>query len=131
MNKLIYSIKERPLNIVLICVVAILYAVNNLCFKILLPYNIRWFFVCYFNDLICPLLFLAYCNILLLSANKEVTNLKTLFFMGLAAGVVWEFGAPILKTTSTTDMMDIVCYVGGSILYWFLLKRNLNKKIDN
>ena len=131
MNQLIYSIKKRPLNIVLICVVAVLYVVNNLCFKILLPYNMRWFFICYFNDLICPLLFLAYCNILLLSVNKEMTNLKTLFFVGLAVGVVWEFGAPILKTTSTTDMMDIVCYVGGSIIYWFLLKRNLNEKTDN
>ena len=66
-----------------------------------------------------------------MSVNKEMTNLKTLFFVGLAVGVVWEFGAPILKTTSTTDMMDIVCYVGGSILYWFLLKRNLNEKTDN
>ena len=131
MNQLIYSIKKRPLNIVLICVVAILYVVNNLCLKTMLPYNMRWFFVCYFNDLICPLLFLAYCNILLLSVNKEMTNLKTLFFVGLAVGVVWEFGAPIIKKTSTTDIMDIVCYVGGSIIYWFLLKRNRNEKTDN
>ena len=128
MHKLIDSIKKRPLNIILIFIVAILYVVNNIWLKDLVSYNIRWFFVCYFNDLICPLLFLSYCNLLLLTTNREVTSLKALFLIGLAVGVIWEFGAPILKPTSTTDLMDIVCYLMGSILYWFILRLNIKEK---
>lgn len=128
MYKLIDRIKKRPLNIILIFIVAILYVVNNIWLKDLVPYNIRWFFVCYFNDLICPLLFLSYCNLLLLTTNREVTSLKALFLIGLAVGAIWEFGAPILKPTSTTDLMDIVCYLMGSILYWFILRLNIKEK---
>ncbi len=128
MHKLIDSIKKRPLNIILIFIVAILYVVNNIWLKDLVSYNIRWFFVCYFNDFICPLLFLSYCNLLLLTTNREVTSLKAMFLIGLAVGVIWEFGAPILKPTSTTDLMDIVCYLMGSILYWFILRLNIKEK---
>lgn len=38
-----------------------------------------------------------------------------------SAGLIWEFGAPILKKTSVSDIWDLVCYMVGGVLYWVIL----------
>lgn len=76
----------------------------------------------YFNDLICPLFFLSYCNILLLSIGKEIKKLHWLLLFIFCVGPVWEFVTPLLKETSVTDVFDLVCYLVGTIFYWFVLK---------
>lgn len=128
MDKIIRSIKKRPVNIILICLVVVLYIVNNIWLKCYMPFCIRWFFVCYFNDLICPLLFFSYCNILLVTVDREIISLKTIFLLGIVISIVWEYGAPLLKDTSTADVLDIVCYLIGSIFYWCILQRNLKNE---
>lgn len=128
MKKIVCSIKNRPINLWLMLMVAALYLINNCYLKIYAPQAIRWFFICYFNDLICPLLFFGYVNILLLTKGKELSKLKLILLFGLLVSIVWEYGAPILKESSITDIGDIGCYLIGSILYWWILKKNIKVK---
>ena len=78
--------------------------------------------LCYFNDLICPLLFFSYANLLLLTVDKEITQLWLTCLVGLCASCFWEFGAPYIKSTAITDPIDIAFYLAGSIIYWGILR---------
>lgn len=126
---LLNVIRKKPINLVLICVVGVLYMLNNNFLKSSSPDTVRWFFISYFNDLICPLLFFSYVNILLLTKNLELSRLRHIIPFCVVVSVVWEFGAPLFKPSSTTDFLDIVCYFKGSISYWWILKK-VNNKAD-
>ena len=123
MQKIIESIKKRPLNIILMITAVILYQLNNYYFKPYKEFFLHDFFTSYFNDLICPFFFLGYTNLLLISNNKEVTSLKILLIICLSAGCIWEFVAPFFKKESVTDTYDLICYAIGTLGYWMLLKR--------
>lgn len=112
------------LNPGLILLTIVLYVVNNLFFKWKTHGWIQIFFISYFNDLICPLLFLSYVNILMMTTGKEIKRLPVLLLLALVASLVWEFVAPIVKPTSVTDLIDIVCYLVGSVVYWLLMRLN-------
>lgn len=128
MHKLVASIKYRPINILSILSVASLYLVNNKFIKPNTKGLIHVFFVSYFNDLLCPCLFLAYTNLLLITCGREVIYLKTLLLLSLVAGCVWEFASPYLKSGAVTDPIDFLCYIFGAIAYWSLLKSRI--KLD-
>ena len=121
-HKIVKSIKRRPLNAVLIFVVLVLYLLNNNYFKSHTTGITRYFLVCYFNDLICPLLFFSYANLLLLTVDKEITQVWLTCLVGLCASCFWEFGAPYIKSTAITDPIDIAFYLAGSIIYWRILR---------
>lgn len=78
----------------------------------------------YLNDIMCPLFFLPYSNILLISVDRGLFKLWQLMLLAFAAGLVWEFFAPVIKKGSVTDLRDLVCYQLGTIGYWYLLKRS-------
>lgn len=121
MDKIVQSMKKKPINVVLIVAVVIAYFVNNSFLKSNTSGNVRLFFICYFNDLICPLLFFSYANMLLVTVNKEITRLWVICLISLCTGCVWEFVAPHIKPSSTTDLLDIACYVIGGLVYWTIL----------
>ena len=127
MKKIIESIRKRPVNLILLVAVIIAYLFNNLHLKSHTGGAIRLFFVCYFNDLICPLFFFSYANILLITVNKEITRLWVICLISFCTSCVWEFVAPLMKPSSTTDFLDIVCYVTGGIVYWAILRYINNK----
>lgn len=127
MKGILQSIRKRPLNIILIFIGAMLYLINNLFLKENLPRTISWFFTGYFNDLICPLIFFSYANMLLLTTGRELQRLFFLLAAAAGAGFVWEFAAPLWKDGSVTDPADMLCYFAGSIVYWFLLQCCLRK----
>lgn len=116
------SIRQKPVNLVLILVVLGLYFLNNLVLKVHTRGRLQYFMICHFNDLICPLFFFGYCNLLLITADKEIKKLHWIMLAGLCSGLVWEFFAPVLKPSTVTDWMDIVCYLLGTFLYWCILK---------
>ena len=121
MQKIIASIKYRPLNLVLILSVISLYLINNNLIKPNTTRIVHIFCVSFFNDLLCPYFFLAYANLLLITCGREMTKLKILMLVCLAAGCVWEFVAPYLKHGSVTDPIDLICYVISTVGYWKLL----------
>lgn len=127
MKKMIESIRKRPMNLILLVTVIIAYWFNNLYLKSHTEGTIRLFFVCYFNDLICPLFFFSYANLLLITVNKEITRLWVICIISLCTSCVWEFVAPFIKPSSVTDLFDIVCYVTGGVVYWAILRYINNK----
>ena len=128
MKKILTSFRYRPINICLIFIVVILYFLNNFYFKKYASEIIRFFFVCYFNDFICPLFFVSYSNFLLIIVHKEIQKLYHILLLCFSAGCFWEFGAPLLKETAVTDLWDIVFYLLGGLLYWFCLKLSIRRR---
>lgn len=122
MQKIIASIKSKPLNLVLIIVVLYLYFLNNTYWKTQTDGLVQYFFICHFNDFICPLFFISYSNLLLHSVNKEIKKLKWIMTFGACAGVVWEFIGPFINPASVTDIMDLLFYSLGTFLYWVIAK---------
>ena len=124
-------IKKNQIDLFLFLITASLYFLNNFVFKEKSNGIAHYFFVCYFNDLICPLGFLAYVNILLFFINKKIEKLYGILIFCFICGTVWEFVAPLLKESSVTDFYDILCYCIGGLMYWtikriFLRVRELN-----
>lgn len=121
MRKIIDSINERPLNGILIIFVVAMYLFNNIYLKFHSRGIMRDFFVCYLNDLICPLFFFSYSNLLLITVNREITKLRIICLISICTSFTWEYLAPLLKPSAVTDSLDIVCYVVGGVIYWFIL----------
>lgn len=122
MIKIKESIKKKPINLVLVILVLILYVSNNAVFKNIESPIMQYFFVCHFNDLICPLLLLGYSNILLITIKLELKKLLNILLFCSVASFVWEFVAPFFKKSSITDYIDILCYIGGGFIYWLILE---------
>ena len=114
--------KKVRFNIMLIVIVCLLYLFNNQVLKKCTEGLAREFVISYFNDLICPVFFCSYVNVLLSFIKQEICKLKWLVLLVLGAGLIWEFFAPLLKPSSVTDIMDLLCYIVGTVFYWFLLK---------
>ena len=127
-KKLLKSIKYRPLNAILIVSVLFLYFLNNSVLKNITTGIVYEYCVCYLNDLICPLFFLAYSNLLLITVRKELTSLRSILLVSIPAGLIWEFVAPLMKSSSVTDPIDLICYLLGSLIYWWILKTATARK---
>lgn len=122
MRKILISIKKKPINLVLICIVLCLYFLNNLYLKENTSGLLQKFLICHFNDFICPLFFVSYSNLLLITVNRELKKLKWIMLFGLCSGLVWEFFAPVIKPSSVTDFLDLFFYSMGTFLYWIIVK---------
>lgn len=121
MQKLLYSVKRRPINFVLMVMVTILYLINNGYLKKNTYGSLQRFFICYFNDLICPLFFMSYSNFLLLTRGKEIIRIKSIIVYMSILGLIWEYFAPIIDSDSVTDVNDLFCYVLGGALYGLII----------
>jgi hypothetical protein len=122
MKKLFQSIKQKPINLVLMVIALFLYFLNNTFLKVYTEGVVKKFLICHFNDFICPLFFIAYSNLLLISVNREMKKLKWIMIFGFCSGLIWEFVAPLIKPSSITDMLDLLFYILGTFLYWCIVK---------
>ena len=127
MKKIVESIRKRPVNLMLLILVVFAYWIKNLFLKEHSGGLLRVFFIGYFNDLICPLFFFSYANMLLITVDKEIARLWVICLVSLCTSCVWEFVAPLMKPSSTTDPLDIFCYITGGVVYWAILRYIKNK----
>ena len=127
MKKIVESIRKRSVNLMLLILVVFAYWINNLFLKEHSGGLLRVFFIGYFNDLICPLFFFSYANMLLITVGKEIARLWVICLVSLCTSCVWEFVAPLMKPSSTTDPLDIFCYITGGVVYWAILRYIKNK----
>jgi len=114
--------------IFIICVSS--YLLNSV---ILLNINnsiLHYFFSCYFDDLLAPLLLFSYINILLSFYNKKIYSLKYLMTFILLVSIVWEYLICFIKPTSVSDPLDVLFYAFGTLIYWTIHK-NLDIKKAN
>lgn len=112
------SIKYRPSNLCVILFCVILYLFNENYLKPNTDGVINFFSVCYFNDLLSPLLFLSYVNMVLLTNGWEIKKLTYILLICLLAGLLWEYGALFLKDGSVADVYDLCMYFVGGVFYW-------------
>ena len=99
---------------------AFLYLSNNFVLKEISAGVVNYFFVCYFNDLICPFGFVSYTNMMLFFINKKIEKFHHVLIFCFLCGLVWEFIAPLLKESSVTDPCDLFCYCAGGAVYWII-----------
>lgn len=120
-KKICNVLKSEKFDLSLIIVFGELYLINKIFLSYLnIPY-LSYFFRCYFNDLICPLVFLPIVNIILAFGKYKVSRFIHLLSVGFTAGLFWEYVAPIFVEDSVSDPIDLCCYVLGTIFYWIAL----------
>lgn len=121
------AILKKKVNIYCIVFAICIYITNKTILIPNIPGKIGLFCRCYLNDFVCPLFFLGYCQILLIWINIELKSYKTIIILGMFAGIIWEFFAPIINHKSVTDYYDLLCYFTGSLLFAFLYFRKANQ----
>lgn len=77
------------------------------------------FFKGYLNDLLAPILLLAFSNFLLSFYDKEIKG-KYIYIIIAICGIYWEFITPLYKKGSVCDILDIVMYMCGASMYSLL-----------
>lgn len=85
----------------------------------------RWFLSCYFNDIIGGITFIAYCNIIFDYYNKKMANLWQTEFLLFCSGLFWEYITPLFRPNTVTDILDIIAYMIGGLLYWLIIRKDL------
>lgn len=76
---------------------------------------------CYFNDVLCGILFLAYCNLLLIRKHLLIDKLWVIESILFCCGLFWEIVAPLYVNYSVGDPIDIVAYMFGGFVYWTIM----------
>lgn len=96
-------------------------------FKNYLTGWLGYFCKCFLNDLICPIFFLAYVQIILIWAGCEIKNYSVILVIGMAAGLIWEYVAPTINPRAVTDIFDLICYFCGINIYYLITTFEKNR----
>ena len=107
-------------NIIIILFCLSLYIINNYIIK-RIENVFQDFFICWFNDLLAPILVLAYINFRF-GDNHKLNSLLTVLLLCTVFCAVWEIGGLIIKQNSTFDPLDIACYYIGGLIYYFAMR---------
>lgn len=121
MNAIRFSIKALPFNVIISCIVVVLYFSNNLFFKAHTSGPLHMLLICHFNDFLGGVLFVAYTNVLLYSRGLLLYRFWPVIRFCLVAALFWEFVAPLIREDSVSDWYDVLSYILGGCLYCLLL----------
>lgn len=128
---LFWKIKRKANTVVfylnILFVTSLLYLFNNIIFKEVTTGILQYFFICYFNDVLAPLWILSYSNILLSKKGIALVRLREIIYFTIFCGIVWEVFAPFAKKIAVTDIFDMVAYLFGGYLFWFLQRLYLKR----
>ena len=116
------AIWKRKINLWCILVALIIYVVNK---SWLIGHLSGWadaFCQCYLNDLVCPLFFLGFSQIMLIWAGHEIESYRYCVLLGGVAGTVWEYLAPLINSMAVSDPIDLICYFIGINIYYICMK---------
>lgn len=111
---------KKKENLILIMIIFCLYVLNQNIKNIIPIKFIRWFAMCYFNDIIGSMGFIAYCNIITDFYNKEIRKLWQILTVLLCSGIFWEYITPLYRKDTITDVWDIGAYMFGGVIYWMI-----------
>jgi len=126
-KSLVPLFRKIPADAYILIGILLLYFVNSFWLKSLIGGGAGTFLRCHFNDLCAGVFIMAYINLLLHFKGTRIRRLPFILLVCLAAGMVWEFFAPLINPRSTTDYIDLACYVAGGGLYWGITRM---RKID-
>ena len=112
-------------SIINLLILVSLYTLNELYLKSLHP-----IFKNHFNDFLAMPLLLSYGSLV----HKKSLSTLTVVLLTVICSFVWEFVAPMYKSDSMGDWLDVVSYIVGSFVWvirFKLIRRNNNEKKDN
>lgn len=118
---IVQAVCKRKIHIILMFLVIILYIVNKVIFIPNTTGIVAVFFQGYFNDLICPLFYLSYCQVWFIWIGHELETLGSIIVCGMLGGLIWEFVAPVINPKSVCDFYDLLCYFVGTLIYYFVV----------
>jgi len=107
-------------NLMIFTISILMYVLNTLIFSKITSFKLNYFFNCYFNDLLAPILLLSYINLLLSILKEKIYSLKYLILIILLCSIVWEYLIIYFKPNSVSDPLDVLFYLLGTLIYWFL-----------
>ncbi|MCI8609459.1 MAG: hypothetical protein HFE73_07435 [Firmicutes bacterium] len=89
--------------------------------------QLQWFMGCYFNDILCGTVFMAYCDVFFTLWGKPLKRLLTIEGILLGCGLIWEGIVPRFLEGSTSDPWDVAAYLCGGLLYWLFMEKILGR----
>lgn len=110
-------------NLIIIGITLILYVINQLVKNYVPIEFIRWFMCCYFNDIIGGITFMAYVSIILNLYKRKITKLWQIELLMFVSGIFWEYVTPIYRKNTVSDIWDIVAYMMGGFIYWYIQRK--------
>ena len=117
--------KHHLMDVILITISLLVYLTNKLWLADNLMGALGYFCRCYLNDLVCPLGFLSVAEIVLSWADLKTGSYLWCICLGVGAGLIWEFFAPVINSKSVTDILDLCCYFVGSNVYWMITNKHI------
>jgi len=69
--------------------------------------------------------------VLLFLGFRGITRLLHTEMLMLGAGLFWEYGAPLLRSDTVSDPIDILAYMLGGYIYWFILQKKQGAAYTN
>lgn len=117
-NNLINMKNVFTKHIVNMSICLIVFTLNNVWLKDITTGTLNMLCRCYLNDLVCPLFFLGYCQVIFIWIKNEIKSYSILLLIGMMAGVIWEYFAPVINPKSVTDPLDLLCYFLGINIYY-------------
>ena len=117
---------KRKCNLYCISFALLVYAVNKIWLINLTAGAVEVFCRSFLNDLVCPLFFLGFANILFLWAGFELNSYLKCIAVGMTCGLIWEYFAPVINTKATSDPWDLLCYFIGISIYYLLFRIEVN-----
>lgn len=120
-------------NITIFIIFFLLYLVNRFLKPTTNIYLIDYILQCHFNDFIGAIIFCVYTNTILVISKrrKPIFNFWVLLVYMLIIAICWEFLFPIILPYSTSDFLDVIAYLFGTIVYFLLNIDMVNKKSNN
>lgn len=85
----------------------------------------------HFNDFLGGFIFCCYVNTLMYyNRKKMITNFWFIIISMFCVSISWEFIFPLFLKYSTSDWLDVLAYMLGTLLYYALLNKS-NKEYNN
>lgn len=109
------------LNLKIVISTFLIYLLNRFYLKTILSYK---FIHYYFNDLLAGILIIAYCNFILdLSKYKfRFDSIKNTLPFIIVVGLFYEYVTPLYLNYSTSDIIDVLFYAVGAMIYLVIMK---------
>ena len=88
-----------------------------------------FFLRCYFNDIVGSVAFMSLANIFLLFLGfRGITKPLHIEALLLGAGLFWEYGAPLIRSDTVSDPVDILAYLLGGAIYWLVTVKHKSSR---
>lgn len=81
---------------------------------------IMYFLNCYFDDILGNVLFLLLIALAWVHFKPQFQiRLYHVLLLNIVCGLFWEYITPLYRT-STSDIWDVVAYMVGGLLFWYI-----------